>query len=174
MKFCSRFRWFFMKSICNTNERQFHGKISLLQSAECVKTRNSLHCATVARRGGLTSTFFHSWNLPNSSSLMHGVIQNCAFWKNPLVDLWGTNIYMANFWPILTKFGEQIKTSIIINNIKKYFKIFHFMAKFFPWSAHGQPLEKFFFAKKFIFVHIFILDVHIYCQNVHLGFRNSI
>ena len=46
---------------------------------------HSDHClalnrqVTVARRGGLTSTFFHSWNLPNSSSPMHGVIQNCAF-----------------------------------------------------------------------------------------------
>ena len=65
-------------------------------------------------------------------------------------------------------FDVHMDTSVIVNNIKKNFKIFHFLAKFFPWSAHAQPLKNFLFAKKFIFVHIFILDVHIYCQNVHL------
>ena len=59
-------------------------------------------------------------------------------------------------------------------HIKKIFKIFNFLAKFFPWSAHAQPHKKNFFAKKFIFVHIFILDVHIYCQNVLLAFRNAV
>ena len=50
---------------------------------------------------------------------------------------------------IIQKFGQKMKnfeiffdvymdTSVIVNNIKKNFKIFHFLAKFFPWSAHGQ------------------------------------
>ena len=65
-------------------------------------------------------------------------------------------------------FDEHMDTSVIDNNIKKNFKIFDFLAKFFPWSAHAQPQKKFFFAIKFIFVHIFILDVHIYCQHVRL------
>ena len=83
------------------------------------------------------------------------------------------------------KFGQKMKifeiffdvhmdTSVIVDNLKKNFKIFHFLAKFFPWSAHGQLLKKIFFVKKFIFVHIFILDVHIYCQNVLLAFRNAV
>ena len=67
-------------------------------------------------------------------------------------------------------FDVHMDTSVVVNNIKKNFKIFHFLAKFFPWNAHAQPPKKFFFAKNFIFVHIFILDVHIYCQNVHLRF----
>ena len=67
-------------------------------------------------------------------------------------------------------FDEHMDTSMIVNNIKKNFKIPDFLAKFFPWSVHGQPNEKFFFAKNFIFVHVFILDVHIYCQIVHLRF----
>ena len=62
----------------------------------------------------------------------------------------------------------SMDTSMVVNKIKKNFKIFHFLAKFFSWSAHALPSKKFLFAKKFIFVHIFILDVHIYCQNVHL------
>ena len=65
-------------------------------------------------------------------------------------------------------FDEHMDTSVIDNNIKKNFKIFDFLAKFFPWSAHAQPQKNFFFVIKFIFVHIFILDVHIYCQNVRL------
>ena len=79
----------------------------------------------------------------------------------------------------IQKFGQKMKnfeiffdvhmdTSVIVDNIKKNFKIFHFLVKFFPWSTHAQPLKKFFSTKKFIFVQIFILDVHIYCQNVHL------
>ena len=70
------------------------------------------------------------------------------------------------------KFGQKMKnfeiffdvymdTSVIVNNIKKNVKMFHFLAKFFPWSADAQPHEKYFFTKKFIFVHIFILNVHI-------------
>ena len=83
------------------------------------------------------------------------------------------------------KFGQKMKNfeiffdvymdkSVIVNNFKKNFKIFNFLAKFFPWSAHAQPQKKIFLTKKFIFVHIFILDVHIYCQNAHLRFRNSL
>ena len=68
-------------------------------------------------------------------------------------------------------FDVHMDASVIVNNIKKKFKIFNFLAKIFPWSAHAQSLKNFFFAKKFIFVHIFILDVHIYCQNVLLAFR---
>ena len=86
---------------------------------------------------------------------------------------------------IIQKFGQKMTnfeiffdvhmdTSVIVDNIKKNFKIFHFLAKFFPWSAHGQLLKKIFFVKKFIFVHIFILDVHIYCQNVHPRFGNAL
>ena len=71
-------------------------------------------------------------------------------------------------------FDEHMDTSVIVNNIKKNFKIFDFLAKFFPWSAHAQSPKKKFFAKKFIFVHIFILDVLIYCQNSHLRFRISL
>ena len=48
--------------------------------------------------------------------------------------------YRAKFCPILTKFDVHIETSMKIKNIKKYFQIFHFLAKFFPWSAHGQTL----------------------------------
>ena len=65
-------------------------------------------------------------------------------------------------------FDERMDTSVIVNNIKKNFEIFDFLAKLFSWSAHAQPQKNYFFAKKFIFVHIFILDVLIYCQNVHL------
>ena len=56
----------------------------------------------------------------------------------------------------IQKFGQKMKnfeiffdvhmdTSVIVDNIKKNFKIFHFLAKFFPWSAHGQLLKKNFF-----------------------------
>ena len=86
---------------------------------------------------------------------------------------------------IIQKFGRKTKnfeiffdvhmdTSVIVDNLKKKFKIFYFLAKFFPWGAHGQLLTKHFFAKKFIFVHIFILDVHIYSQNVHPRFGNTV
>ena len=57
-------------------------------------------------------------------------------------------------------FDVHMDTSVIVNNIKKKFQNFNFLAKFFAWSAHAQSLEKIIFAKKFIFVHIFILDVH--------------
>ena len=68
---------------------------------------------------------------------------------------------------IIQKFGRKMKNfeiffdvymnkSVIVNNVKKNFKIFHFLAKFFPWSAHARSLRKIFCAKKFIFVHIFI------------------
>ena len=101
-------------------------------------------------------------------------------WKKPITK----KFYRWTFEEI-EKFGQKTKnfeiflnvhmvTSVIVSNIKKIFKIFNFLAKFFPWSAHAQPQKKIFFAKKFIFVHIFILDVHIYCQNVHLGLRNSL
>ena len=71
-------------------------------------------------------------------------------------------------------FDVHMDTNVVVNNIKKNFKIFHFLAKFFPWSAHTQSLKKNFFSKKLVFVHIFILDVHIKCQNVHLRFKNAL
>ena len=71
-------------------------------------------------------------------------------------------------------FGVHMDTSVIVNNIKKNFKIFHYLAKFFPWSSQGQPPKKIFFTKKFSFVHIFILDVHFYCQNEILSFGNAL
>ena len=71
-------------------------------------------------------------------------------------------------------FNEHMDTSLIVNNIKKNFKILDFLAKFFPWSAHAQPPKNSFFAKKFILVHIFILDIHVYHQNVLLAFRNAL
>ena len=69
--------------------------------------------------------------------------------------------------PILTKFGVVIVRSTLIKKTKKNFEIFHFWANFFSWSAHARPLKKIFFAKKFIFVHIFIWDVQIFCQFWH-------
>ena len=58
-------------------------------------------------------------------------------------------------------FDVHMDTNVIVDNIKKNFKIFNFLAKFFPWSAHAQSPKEIFFSKKFVFVHIFILDVHI-------------
>ena len=69
--------------------------------------------------------------------------------------------------PILTKFGVVIVRGTLIKKTKKNFEIFHFWANFFSWSAHARPLKNFLFAKKFIFVHIFIWDVQIFCQFWH-------
>ena len=67
---------------------------------------------------------------------------------------------------IIQKFGRKMKnfekffdvymdTSVIVNNIKKNFKIFHFLAKFFPWNAHAQPAKIFFFRQKVYFCPYF-------------------
>ena len=46
-------------------------------------------------------------------------------------------------------FDVHIDTNVIVNNIKKNFKFFHFMAKFFSWSATVQGDEKNFYCKIF-------------------------
>ena len=61
---------------------------------------------------------------------------------------------------IIQKFGRKMKnfeiffdvhmdTSVIVNNIKKNFKFFHFTTKFFSWSANVQSDEKNFCCKIF-------------------------
>ena len=75
---------------------------------------------------------------------------------------------------ISTKFGVVIVRSTLIKKTKKNFKIFHFLANFFSWSAHARPLKKFYLTKKFIFVYIFIRDVQIFCQFWHQKSKSAI
>ena len=63
---------------------------------------------------------------------------------------------------------------MLIKKTKKNFEIFRFSAVFFSWSLHASQLKKFFFAKKLIFVHIFIVDVQILLEFWHLESRNAI
>ena len=46
-------------------------------------------------------------------------------------------------------FDVHMDTSVIVNNIKKNFKFFHFTTKFFSWSANVQSDEKNFCCKIF-------------------------
>ena len=59
---------------------------------------------------------------------------------------------------IIKKFGQKMKnfekffdvhmdTRTIVNNVKKNFKIFHFLAKFMSWSANAHYDEKNFWSK---------------------------
>ena len=61
---------------------------------------------------------------------------------------------------IIQKFGQKMKnfktffdvhmdTSVIVNSIKKNFKFFYFLAKFFSWSANAHFDEKKFWCKIF-------------------------
>ena len=81
---------------------------------------------------------------------------------------------------IIQKFGRKMKnfeiffdvymdTSVIVNNIKKNFKIFHFLAKFFPWSAHAQSLKKV-FTPKSLFLSIFLFKMFKFFVN--FGIKN--
>ncbi len=63
---------------------------------------------------------------------------------------------------------------MLIEKTKKNFEIFHFLANFFSWSPHASPLKKFFFAKKLILVHIFVLDVQILLEFWHLESRSAV
>ena len=66
-------------------------------------------------------------------------------------------IYRWTF-EIIQKFGRKMKNfeiffdvymdkSVIVNNIKKKFKIFHFLVKFMSWSANAHYDEKNFWSK---------------------------
>ena len=46
-------------------------------------------------------------------------------------------------------FHVRVNTSVIVNNIKKNFKNFYFLAKFLSWSADAQCDEKNFYCKIF-------------------------
>ena len=48
-------------------------------------------------------------------------------------------------------FHVQVDTSVIVNNIKKYFKNFYFLAKFLSWGADAHCDEKNFIAKFFVY-----------------------
>ena len=75
---------------------------------------------------------------------------------------------------ISTKFGVVIVKSTLIKKTKKNFEFFHFWANFFSWSAHARLVKEIFFAKKLIFVHIFIWDVQIFYQVGHLKSGSAI
>ena len=47
-------------------------------------------------------------------------------------------------------FDAHIDTIVIVNNIKKNFKIFHFWAKFLLWGANRHFDEKYFCCKNFV------------------------
>ena len=44
-------------------------------------------------------------------------------------------------------FHVRVDTSLIVNNIKKNFKMFYFLAKFLSWSADAHCEEKNFYCK---------------------------
>ena len=44
-------------------------------------------------------------------------------------------------------FDVHMDTSVIVNNIKKNFKIFHFLAKFLSWNADAHSDEINFYCK---------------------------
>ena len=50
-----------------------------------------------------------------------------------------------------TFFDVHMDTSVIVNDIKKNFKIFYFLAKFFSWIANAHYDEKKFCCKSFYF-----------------------